>query len=355
MPHCTTVLQWNMLQLLRSFLQSSEPARKAWRKGEPYASSPEETQEWAPHLVHWQKMIRAKHFREVFPPLPQHGQLGWLESTPFWTTYWKSFQTHCNNNAAFAQDDDLRMRMVHQVVLHAAISGNRHFFDTAEQAGKMALATVLQCLSNGNQPVYHGAVLDWLETKEPRIRQAIFTRQHDHWVHLPWEKTMKESIFGVPGRHCKMEYLLDLVADGFARWPLTPVEKTKALAHIFLSCPRRWHKPNLPQGPFIQRVQERLGPALLNGVDVQAIVLVCAMGPNAPRVLKGIKKMAEHLRDYPGKDLLPSGVEELHVLESLYTITTPQELHDAIVACRVHRTDAPPPVLSYELPDLDLP
>ncbi len=50
---------------------------------------------------------------------------------------------------------------------------------------------------------------------------------------------------------------------------------------------------------------------------------------------------------------MPSGIAQLNVLESLYTVTNPQELHDAIVACRLHRTDEPAAPESYALPDLD--
>ena len=231
------MVQWAMLQFLRSLIQSSEPAQRAWKKGEPHASSPHEAnKEWAPHVVHWQKFIRAAHFREVFSPLPRRGQMGWLESAPFWQTYWTSFQRHCDN-AAFAQEDELRQRMVHQVVVCASISGNMHFFHAAEKAGRMALATVLQCLCNYNQPLYHGAVLDWLSIQESKARRTVFARQQYLWSRLPWEKTMQECMFGVPGRHCDIDAFLDLVADGFTRWPLTPAEKTKALAHIFLSSP----------------------------------------------------------------------------------------------------------------------
>ena len=347
------MVQWAMLQFLRSLIQSSEPAQRAWKKGEPHASSPHEAnKEWAPHVVHWQKFIRAAHFREVFSPLPRRGQMGWLESAPFWQTYWTSFQRHCDN-AAFAQEDELRQRMVHQVVVCASISGNMHFFDAAEKAGRMALATVLQCLCNYNQPLYHGAVLDWLSIQEPKARRTVFARQQYLWSRLPWEKTMQECMFGVPGRHCDIDAFLDLVADGFTRWPLTPAEKTKALAHIFLSSPGGWHNRNAPQGDLIERLQQRLGPTLLAGVDVPAIVLACGLGPNKPAALKGIKKMSEQLNKNPGQVPVPSGIAQLNVLESLYTVTNPQELHDAIVACRLHRTDEPAAPESYALPDLD--
>ena len=69
--------------------------------------------------------------------------------------------------------------------------------------------------------------------------------------------------------------------------------------------------------------------------------------------LKGIKKMSEQLNKNPGQVPVPSGIAQLNVLESLYTVTNPQELHDAIVACRLQRTDEPAAPESYALPDLD--
>lgn len=343
-----------MLQFLRSLVQSSQPAEKAWRGGEPRAKSPEEANnEWAPHIAHWQKLMRAKNFRQVFSTTPSRGQLGWLESPAFWETYWDAFQKHCANNAAFAQNESMRKAMALAVVHNAGLSGNMALFMAAKKGGPMAQATLLECVREYTQPLYHPAVLDWVRQQDPKTQRQVGSRQRYLWSRLPWEKTPQHCMFGPAGRQSKMEPVLDVLADGFSRWPLTPAEKTTALAHLFLNCPGAWHKPSAPGGPISTRVQERLGSGLLQGVDAPAIALVCGVGPSTVAAAKGIRALARQLREKPGQPVVPTGLPALGILESMYTIATPRELYDAVIACHLHRADPPTPVDSCALPDLD--
>lgn len=342
-----------MLSFLSSLTVSSEDARRSFCRGEPKADSPNDANaQWTPYVRHWKKMFEHASFAGVIPKGSDRGRLGWLKDASYWKAYWSSFDTQCKR-VDFAENDGLRMSMVSKCVGEAAAMGNMAFFQHVKSA--LARQTVSDCLHICDHAIAPSA-LAWVATVEKRADfdpKDVVDKQSQIWCVLQWFDTKGRSpLFSATGQPKDLDVFDATLVDAFSRYGLNREQQINAIGHILTHCPSHWLHSEFPGDTIVERLKARVSPLLASGVDIDTIALCCGQGPNSSKAIKDIKIMGKLLstgHTNAGKRRQQS--PELAMLSSLYTLSSPLALYEAVHTSGLLQGKMPE---VFSLPEMEL-